>query len=236
MKKIKLVKAFKDSIAIYPKLFSYWKILIAVHILSFLATEAFSWEQDRVLGSGREELMPIFLIFAGSILVEIVFTTAWVIAVTHAVRSIESKKNFETNVFQDFNAALIEATRSLARVLRWIPVFIVPGLVKFIRLTFVPFIVVDQPAYKRGSIDALNESERLIKTHFWKILFALVLALGLPSLPGLFLEGENISLASRPSLSITWSVFEFFTSLLATVFLFSIYRQLATEPKTNSGD
>lgn len=226
MSKVRISTAAKQAIKIYLSLFRYWKILLAVHVVSYLGTEALSWEQDRVLSSGREDLMPIFLVFSGSIVAEIFFTTAWVVVVAHAIRQLLSNSKFESHFIEDFNSALVEATRSLARVLRWLPVFILPAFVKFIRLSFVPFVVIDQPAYKRGEVDALNESERLAKRHFWKVLLVLILTLALPSLPSIAFQSENISLASRPLLSITWSVFEFFASLISTAFLFCFYREL----------
>lgn len=69
----------------------------------------------------------------------------------------------------------LESIRVAARVLLWILVFIIPGIIKQIRLSFVPFIVLLNPAYARGDIDALAESETRVKGHTW-ILFFVMLA------------------------------------------------------------
>ncbi len=213
---------------LYPQLFQFWPLLVAVHVASFLASEFMTWLQEAVLQSGREDLPAIFTVFAGSALLDILFATAWIIAVIRTVQAVVSQRPISSGIFTDFNSALIESIRSLARALRWLPVFGIPGVVKFVRLTFVPFVVADLSAYKKGSIDALNESERLTKNRFWFVVLALGLSAALPSVPGLLFHSENISLASHPGLSITWSVFEFFTSLLATAFLYCVYRQLVS--------
>jgi hypothetical protein len=223
-----ILTAARSAFQLYPRLLGYWKLLVVVHITSYLASEALAWQQESVLQSGREDLPAIFAVFAGSMLVNILFATAWIIAVVRTAQAVLTQRDSTSGFFTDLNRALIESVRSLARSLRWLPVFIIPGLIKFVRLTFVPFIVVDQAAYKEGSVDALNESERLTKKRFWFVLFALLISAVLPSVPGLLFHAENISLASRPIASITWSVFEFFTSLLATAFLYCLYRQLVS--------
>jgi hypothetical protein len=223
--KVKLTAAVKDSIRMYPKLLKYWPLLVAVHVLGYLGSELFSWQQEEVLSSGREDLLPIIAVFSGAVIIDIVFTTAWIIAVVSTAHAVASDR--ESRFFSYLNQALIESVRSLARMLRWFPLFIIPGIVKFIRLTFVPYVVADDPVYHEGSVDALDRSEALVKRRFWLVLFALLLSTLLPALPSLVFQGENISLASRPGLSITWSVFEFFTGLLATAFMFCVYRQLA---------
>ncbi len=228
--KIGIIRAGRSAVQIYPRLLTYWKLLAFVHIASYLASEALAWQQEAVLQSGKEDLPAIFAVFAGSALVDIFFATAWIIVVARTAQAVLINREASAGLFSDLNSALIESTRSMARSLRWLPVFAVPGLVKFVRLTFVPFVVVDQAAYKEGSVDALNESERLTKNRFWKVVIALVISTVLPSVPALLFHAENISLASQPGLSITWSVFEFFTSLLATAFLYCLYRQLVSQP------
>ena len=227
--KVGIWAAGKSAFRLYPRLFAHWKILLAVHAASYLASEVLTWQQEVVLQSGREDLPAIFAVFAGSAVVDILFATAWIITVARAAQSVLSNRQLTNGILSDLNAALIESTRAMARALRWLPLFVIPGLVKFVRLTFVPFVVVDHAAYKEGSVDALNESERLSKKHFWLVLIAIIIYGVLPSVPGLLLHAENISLASQPGLSITWSVFEFFVSLLATAFLYCLYRQLQQE-------
>lgn len=227
--RVSLRSALREAFAIYPKLFRYWPLLAAVHLAGFLSSEIAISQQEEVLQSGRENLPAIFMVFAGSAVVDILFATAWIVAVVHTIQAVLNNGSVAPDILKNLNAALIESVRALARSLRWLPVLIIPAVVKFVRLTFVPFIVADQAAYKEGAIDALNESERITKRRFWLILIALLLCAALPGIPALLLHAEHISLASRPGLSITWSVFEFFTSLLATAFLFCLYRQLVSQ-------
>lgn len=226
MSKPKIQLAALESLRVYPKLLRHFPLLALVHIISYLGAEMVTWQKEEVLSSGKENLLALFSIFAGAFITDIVFSTIWIIAVVRLIQKTSFSSSHSKKFISDLNYALIESIRALARMLRWLPLFILPGLIKLVRLSFVPFIVVDDPHYQKGSIDALNRSEELVKRHFWLVLFALLLSTLLPAVPGIVFQGENISLASTPMASITWSVFEFFTSLLATTFLYSFYRQV----------
>lgn len=234
MSKAKISVAAVEALSLYPKTLKLWPALVFVHILAYLSSELFSWQREEVLSSGREELLPIISVFTGAILTDIVFTTAWILVVIRAILTLRSAQKYERSFLGDLNSALIESTRALARMIRWFPIFIIPGIVKFIRLTFVPFVVIDEPRYQQGAIDALNRSERLVKQRFWLVVLALFLSSLVPAFPSLLFQGENISLASRPVASITLSVFEFFTGLLATIFLYCFYRQLVNEEASHA--
>src|SRR5690606_15340708 len=47
--------------------------------------------------------------------------------------------------------------------------FLIPGLVKMIRLIFVPLVVMIYRPYHEGKVDALKESSRLTMGAFWGI-------------------------------------------------------------------
>jgi len=70
----------------------------------------------------------------------------------------------------------LEGIRVAANVLLWILVFVIPGVIKQIRYSFFPFIVLLNPDYARGDIDALKESERRVKGHTWTLFFVLAIS------------------------------------------------------------
>ncbi len=76
----------------------------------------------------------------------------------------------------------MESIRVAAHVLLWLIVFIIPGIIKQIRFSFVPFIVLLNPAYAQGEIDALKESENRIKGHTWPLFFVLTLSVAFDAL------------------------------------------------------
>lgn len=70
----------------------------------------------------------------------------------------------------------LESIRVAAHVLLWTLAFIIPGIIKWTRLTFVPFVVLLEPAYAHGKIDALKESERRAKGKTWVLFFVLLIS------------------------------------------------------------
>ena len=54
-----------------------------------------------------------------------------------------------------------ETLRMAAKVLLWTLAFVIPGLYKYVRLTFVPYVALFAKPYRDGQVDALAVSERL---------------------------------------------------------------------------
>ena len=52
----------------------------------------------------------------------------------------------------------IESLRALTRMLLWSLLFLLPGLYQMLKLSFVNFVVLFDPRYEQGQIDALEES------------------------------------------------------------------------------
>ena len=88
----------------------------------------------------------------------------------------------------------VESLRVLTYVLLWSFLFILPGVYKQIRWTFVPFIVYFDPNYEKGDVDPLEESAKLSVGLMW-VLTPLIVALGLVDL-GFDLIGKSPDLSA----------------------------------------
>lgn len=80
---------------------------------------------------------------------------------------------------QDLNLLFIEQFRAMGQVLLWSLLLIVPGLIRLAQLSLVPFVVLLDPKYKAGQLDALKTSTRVFKAHwlrigFWILLFGAI--------------------------------------------------------------
>ncbi len=64
---------------------------------------------------------------------------------------------------KEFKPLTIENIRSLARMLLWSLLLLLPGLYQLIKLSFVSFVVLFDPRYRSGAVDALDESGQLTK-------------------------------------------------------------------------
>jgi hypothetical protein len=70
--------------------------------------------------------------------------------------------NYSWQVLKRLVAPLtIETLRALARILLWACLFIVPGMYWYLRYQFVSYVVLFDPSYAQGKVDALIESGRV---------------------------------------------------------------------------
>lgn len=67
-----------------------------------------------------------------------------------------------------------EYFRSLAQILLWGLLLIVPGFVRYARLVFVPFVALFSREYRSGQVDALKLSHALTQGRFGRLLFVLL--------------------------------------------------------------
>jgi hypothetical protein len=97
----------------------------------------------------------------------------------------------EAEPFRDAYIAsfLAEYLRVLAQVLMWGLLLLVPGLVRYCQLIFVPLITIFSKDYRAGKVDALKLSEQLVLGRLLLIFMAvgipMVLELGVEFLPQL---------------------------------------------------
>ncbi|MBX7232649.1 MAG: hypothetical protein K1X29_11245 [Bdellovibrionales bacterium] len=93
---------------------------------------------------------------------------------------------------------LSEVLRLNCFALLWCLLFIVPGLFKYMRWTFVPYIVLADETYSKGERDALEYSNFLMKgiTFKWLVLLLTVglLQWGCTELQGLSYDWDNLFL------------------------------------------
>lgn len=75
----------------------------------------------------------------------------------------------------EFQQMIIEHMRSWGRILTWTFFLIIPGLYKWLALTFVPYVVLFSKKYHAGEVDALKHSARIFRKTWWKIIPVIVL-------------------------------------------------------------
>lgn len=84
---------------------------------------------------------------------------------------------------------LAEYLRLLARVLLWGLLFILPGMYRYCKLMFVPYIALFSRHYRADQVDAIELSDQLTKKPFWLIVavfvITTVLQIGVEFLPHL---------------------------------------------------
>jgi hypothetical protein len=130
-------------------------------------------------------------------------------------------------------ALSLESVRALAMCLLWLLALIIPGLVKYVRYFFVPYIVVADPEYQAGRIDALKESDRLVRGISWPLFFVILIL----SVLEFWQQGlrEKHLFFSSPFLSLFETIGFFALNYYTNIWLFVLYQHRAkTLPRKES--
>lgn len=80
-----------------------------------------------------------------------------------------------------FHQCLIESVRALISTGIYTLFLILPGIYRFVQLTFTPLIAAFDPDYLKGKKDALEASAHLVKGCFWPLAIFLIIMSLLPS-------------------------------------------------------
>ncbi len=115
-----------------------------------------------------------------------------------------------------------ESLRALAMTILWTLVFIVPGIFKYVRYFLVGYVVVADPEYEAGNVDALKESNRLVKGITIELFIFVVILIFLDSWQSTLREHDPFTTA--PVVAALATVVFFFLNYYANVFLFMLYQ------------
>lgn len=85
---------------------------------------------------------------------------------SHEVSNVSSR--FRQFILK-FNDYAKESLRATGVASLWMYLFIIPGLLKWIEFSFIPFIIFLNQDYQNGSADALLLSRRIASLHKWKV-------------------------------------------------------------------
>lgn len=99
------------------------------------------------------------------------FSTAWLTGYL-ARRGFNIRSAF--SLWRSTELIVIETVRAIAATLLRLPLLLVPGLVEWIRLTPIPFIVILDSGYQAGDRDALQSARTLFSNHKLRVLLLLI--------------------------------------------------------------
>ena len=166
-----------------------WPQIIGLHFLHAGASQFFSFAMETIRDLGREDLALIGLIAGTELIFTLIWSALWVMIIAASLLRAEGQT--PPAVGESFNRLMIEQVRSLASVLWRTPLLLIPALTRYIRLSFVPLVVLLNPRYAQGEVDALEASSELSRGHFW-LLSATILASGvLPWMAEELARGES---------------------------------------------
>lgn len=226
--------ALQAAFLLKPVLFRGTATIILLQIIAALASQLFGYMTLEIQQTGRENLSAIAVLAISELTFTLIWSTIWLIAVCEIADSVLNSRaaNSIEKIKTNFNQVLVEQTRSMASVLWRTPLLIVPALIQYIRLSFVPLIVLLSTEYNAGREDALKKSAQMSRGRFWLLTFIVLGTLLIPWLCEELVQGsggqwvwENpIGVMSGWVLTLPINCFN-------SLFLFSIFRGiLHTEP------
>ena len=140
-----------------------WGFILAI----FVASESTSQYFKNLQRIHQTDLSSNFQLVSdlGLLLTTMVFETLLLLLIPTIIHyKVKGKDLSLWDHFRTTTSPLgIEMLRVIARVIRWGVLFILPGIYKHFRYYLVPYVVMFSEDYQQGKVDALDESERLLK-------------------------------------------------------------------------
>ena len=135
------------------------------------------------------------------------------------------------------NQVLIESVRAIACVIRWTPLAVFPGIYQYVKLTFVPFVVVFDADYSMGTADALERAGKIVKGHWWLTLVVLMISVTPDALVTHWIVGDSnpfflhsFDIGARSAAALTYllrlltaGTITLFINVATCIFMYSIY-------------
>jgi hypothetical protein len=207
-----------------------WMRFLPLHLLYVAIAQLLTYATDYVRESGREEIGWIALIACFEMIASLIWWATWYVAVAevaHAERHDLPPPPLFSSLGQHLNRLLIEQTRALARVLWWMPALVVPAGVQYVRLSFVPFIVIFDCDYRDGQVDALKKSADLSSGRFWLLLLTVLISFAVPALFEELAQGGNGGSILTNPLGVGLAAFlTLFINLVTSLFLYSVFESV----------
>lgn len=234
-----LIQAARRTTNVYIRVFALgWSRLILLHLLQAGVSQFFGYATELLRQMGREDLMIIALLALSELAFTLLWSAAWVLAVSEIADSIvggHSKVRSSRAFFLTFNQIVIEQVRALASILWRTPLLVIPAVIQYVRLTFVPFVVMFDRAYDRGRVDALKQSQVLSRGHFTLLTIVIFAGLLLPWFAEESVRGDNGRWVWENPMGVSfgWTL-TLFINALTSIFLFALFRGIYTPAQENS--
>lgn len=228
--------------AFVPLLAQSGALLISLHLIQVLTSQFFTYATEYLRNTGREDILFIASIAFAEMVVTMLWSAAWLIAISGPTAnlwreefSLSNRLNYGAAFIQNFNQMIIEQVRSLAAVLWRVPLLLIPASNEYVRLSFVPLVVVFEPAYSEGKVDALQESRRLAKGHFWSLSLVVLMAVLIPWIAQSIAQNEGSELIwENPFGASAGWVVSFFINVFATVYLCAFYHLIRARKNSSA--
>ncbi len=205
--------------------------LVALQFSRELVSQGINYVTMWVQASGRENMALILGLVATNLIFEVIWSALGAFLLISAARScLREEPLWTKQTLRDLNQVAIESVRSMAAVFYRLPFFIVPGVVEIFRLLFVAHVVLLEPAYQRGQVDALEASREAIRMRWGVVLVVTIAYLALSAGIDFLTQGESGAgwFWEAPGPFFISVVLTLAISLVYEVFLVAVYLRVSS--------
>ncbi len=204
-------------------------VLITLYFAREASLQLLNYLGVLIQAGGREDMATQVGLVGLNFFFEILGSAIWSFVLISATRAaLREEPVWSERSLEDLNLLLIEGVRSMAAILWRLPFAIVPGLIELLRLIFVPHVVLLEPLYQRGQVDALKRSRKALKSKWFLVLVATVFSLGLSSGVEALMQGgsDTVYFWQAPGSFFLSSVLTLLISLVYEVYLVAVFLRL----------
>lgn len=179
----------------------------------------------------RTDQGPSFLwLWGGLSLLNGFFSPVMMILITvYAIDEKHQGQRLVSFIKNNLSQTLIETLRAWGKIFFGFIFFFIPGLWMHVRLSFVPFVVLESEEYQNGHKDALEESQRLTRQKLKEILVLLGgFHILIPLLMTQFFD-EYRTLWKTPFSSLALSLMDTLFYIFFTLLFYKLYLQTKKE-------
>jgi hypothetical protein len=226
-----MIQIFRQALHISLRCFTpvlrrFWPWFITLAIIS-IGVEEYSYQFQRAIeGLDSPPMLLVAGVLFASLFWEVSSGALVILLASLGTRDVlHQQKSSPTRLMTTTMMPLtIETLRSLGWALLWSFALLIPGLIRYIQYSFVPYIVLFDPRYENGELDALEHSRYLIRGHTGAI--AGLIALYFVLLSGFSLLVTGSSIFKNPVATLCSHGLYQLLSLMLSIFLYATYESL----------
>lgn len=221
--------ALKNSFLKLPQLVkNHWIFFILLFLSTEVPDQLFN-HFKAILGPTSLENSHMQILLEANILIFQMFKSAIILISVPVFLHYNSLKPLAALhiLWERLNLLGIESVRATASVIRWSTLLIFPGIIKYLKLHMVPFVVLFQDEYESGEVDALDSSSQILRGSLLTLLFSLISFSLLPQVfSAVFGLTNSALLTDQPLQYLLSKLITWMLELLLASFLYFFYIEL----------
>lgn len=214
---------FKENLLVFKKVFIP---LLCLMIFSSALEQYLNSLLESSMGDPNGAQNTVYFLGFISVTTSILFPGIIITTVLYALTSLKGWPiTLGSFLKRNLNQVYIEMMRSWGKTLFWSLFLVIPGVIKFIQFTFVPFVVSSNlREYEEGELDALKTSAKIVNRRWISIVGVLIVFYLLLPLVLTSLFSAYRILWQTPLLSLGLSILDTYLLILSTHILYNIFR------------